>query len=313
MLAGVTGAGEPSGLERVAAAAVAALAGAYEGAQALVWRVDDDVPPALARVIRTAIESGGTARDETAAAAAIVVGGQPFGALAVHAPVPLPLGAAELAAALATALAAAAEHDALIASRERILAVNDAARRSFERDLHDGAQQRVIALALELRLAEAELPPSSRIEHAIERADQLLAQLRELSRALYPAILSEGGLRPALRALARQSAVPVRLAAEVDERLGEAVELAAYHVVAEALENAGRHAGAGTVAIRAQRRDGRLCIAVADDGRGGADPARGNGLTSLRDRVEALGGALRIASPAGGGTAITAELPPYPP
>jgi signal transduction histidine kinase len=200
---------------------------------------------------------------------------------------------------------------ALIASRERILAVNDAARRRLERRLHDGAQQRVIALALELRLAEAELP-APRIARAIERADQLLEELRELARTIYPAILTEGGLRPALRALARQSTVPVRLGIEVDERFAEAVELAAYHVVAEGLANAAEHAGATTVTIRAERSGDRLGFTVADNGRGGADPSRGCGLVSLSDRVDALGGTLAIVSRAGGGTTLSAELPAHP-
>ena len=205
----------------------------------------------------------------------------------------------------------AEERDALAASRERILAATDATRRRFERDLHDGAQQRLVTLGFELRLAESELPESvrPRIARAVERVEEILAELRELSRGLHPAILSEGGLRPALRALARRSAVPVRLANDLDQRFDERVELAAYYVVSEALANAAEHAGASVVDVRVELGDGRLRVAVADDGGGGADGRHGSGLTSLTDRVEALDGTLAVASPPGGGTTVTAELP----
>lgn len=181
---------------------------------------------------------------------------------------------------------------------ERILAANDADRRRLERRLHDGAQQRVIALTLELKLAAAETP-SPRIARAIERADQLLEELRELARTLYPAILTEGGLRPALRALARRSAVPVRLSVEIDERFADAVELAAYHVVADALAGA----EGAEIAIRVERADGQLRVTV--------DGAPGD-LTSAADRVEVLGGRLTTTGREGGGTTLSAELPPRP-
>ena len=181
---------------------------------------------------------------------------------------------------------------------ERILAANDADRRRLERRLHDGAQQRVIALTLELKLAAAETP-SPRIARAIERADQLLEELRELARTLYPAILTEGGLRPALRALARRSAVPVRLSVEIDERFADAVELAAYHVVADALAGA----EGAEIAIRVERADGQLRVTV--------DGAPGD-LTSAADRVEVLGGRLTTTGREGGGATLSAELPPRP-
>jgi signal transduction histidine kinase len=130
-----------------------------------------------------------------------------------------------------------------------------------------------------------------------------------MSRGIHPAILTEGGLRPALRALARRSPVPVRLELEVDSRLPQPVEVAAYFVVSEALANVAKHAQAAQVQVSAQVQAGRLKIMIRDDGRGGADPSRGSGLIGLTDRVEALGGTVRVSSPAGAGTQIAVELP----
>jgi signal transduction histidine kinase len=148
-------------------------------------------------------------------------------------------------------------------------------------------------------------------------ADELtgvLGELREVARGLHPAALAEGGLRPALRTLARRSAVPVRLDIGVDERLPEPIELAAYYVVAEALTNTVKHARATVIDVRAAAGDGVLRVDVRDDGRGGADPAGGSGLVGLTDRVEALGGRLVFNSPSGGGTALQVVLPlPSPP
>jgi signal transduction histidine kinase len=220
----------------------------------------------------------------------------------------------EFTALVATAISNVEARSALAASRQRIVVATDETRRRFERDLHDGAQQRLVSLALELRLAQQEAAPGlhERIAHSVEGINEVLEDLRELSSGLHPAILSEGGLRPALRALARRSAVPVRLHDTPRERFEERVEVAAYYVVSEALANAAKHAAASAVDVAVGRRDGWLTVSIRDDGRGGADASKGSGLVGLSDRVEALGGTLAIASAVGAGTAIEVELPLVP-
>jgi signal transduction histidine kinase len=220
----------------------------------------------------------------------------------------------EFTALIATAISNVEARAALAASRERIVVATDETRRRFERDLHDGAQQRLVSLALELRLAQQEAAPQlrDRIAHSVDGINEVLEDLRELSSGLHPAILSEGGLRPALRALARRSAVPVRLNDEPEERFEERVEVAAYYVVSEALANAAKHAGASVVEVSIARHDGWLTVSIRDDGSGGADATKGSGLVGLSDRVEALGGTIAIASAPGAGTAIEAELPLVP-
>jgi signal transduction histidine kinase/CHASE3 domain sensor protein len=215
---------------------------------------------------------------------------------------------------VATAIANLEARAALAASRARIVAATDEARRRFERDLHDGAQQGLVSLALELRGAEAMAPPGSddlkaQLAKVREGLTDVLERLRALSQGIHPAILSQGGLGAALRALARGSAVPTRLDVDVEERLDEQVEVAAYYVVSEALANAAKHAQASVAEVRVESRDGVLSLTVRDDGTGGADPAGGSGLTGLSDRVEAFGGKLAIDSPRGGGTSLHAELP----
>jgi signal transduction histidine kinase len=215
---------------------------------------------------------------------------------------------------VATAIANIEARAAVAASRARIVAATDEARRRFERDLHDGAQQRLVSLALELRGVEAMTPPEladvrAEIARVGDGVTGVLDDLRELSRGLHPAILAEGGLAPALRALARRSAVPVRLDAAVAGRLEHGVEVAAYYVVSEALANASKHAGASKVTIALAKQGGELVLSVADDGVGGADPARGSGLLGIIDRVEALGGSLALHSPQGGGTEVRGRLP----
>jgi signal transduction histidine kinase len=205
----------------------------------------------------------------------------------------------------------------LAASRARIVAAADQERRRIERDLHDGIQQRLVALVLDLRAVEAELPPDSAdVRSQLGRtADGLTAaldELRELSRGIHPAILSEGGLAPALKALSRRSSVPAELDADVPIRLREPVEVAAYYVVSEALTNAAKHAEASIVHIDAHLRDGRLRLAVRDDGVGGATRGSGSGLIGLTDRVEALGGTLSITGSPGQGTTLVADLPLEP-
>jgi signal transduction histidine kinase len=202
----------------------------------------------------------------------------------------------------------------LAASRARIVAAGDQARRRIERDLHDGTQQRLVSLVLDLRAAEAAVPPElSELKGQLARvADGLtgaLEDLRELSRGIHPAVLSEGGLVPALKALARRSAIPVELEVDVPSRLPEPVEVAAYYVVSEALANTAKHAHASVIHVRVQAGDDRLRLSVRDDGVGGAAAGRGSGLVGLTDRVQALGGTITIHSPAGQGTRLQIDLP----
>jgi signal transduction histidine kinase len=215
---------------------------------------------------------------------------------------------------VATAISNIEARSDLAASRARIVTATDQARRRFERDLHDGVQQRLVSLTLELRGADATALPESvdlraQLSHVSDGLTGVLDDLRELARGIHPAILSEGGLGPALRALARRSAVPTTLDINVTGRLAERVEVAAYYVVSEALTNAAKHAGASLAEIQVEARDGVLDLRIRDDGVGGADPAQGSGLIGLTDRVEALGGRIAIASPGGKGTSLHVELP----
>jgi signal transduction histidine kinase len=215
---------------------------------------------------------------------------------------------------LATAVGNAQSRTELAGSRTRIVAASDDARRRIERDLHDGTQQRLVSLGLELRLAQSMVPAGvPELETEIGRvADELtgvVEDLREIARGIHPAILSEGGLGPALRTLARRAAVAVELEVAGITRLPEPVEVAVYYVVSEALTHATRHAHASVVRVAVEERAGGLHLSVRDDGAGGADPARGSGLIGLRDRVEALGGSFEISSPPGQGTLVGVQLP----
>jgi signal transduction histidine kinase len=215
---------------------------------------------------------------------------------------------------LATAIANAESRSELAASRRRIVAASDEARRRIERDLHDGTQQRLVSLGLAAGAAQADAAAGrddlraelSRIRAGLADA---VAELQEFSRGIHPATLSEGGLGPALRSLARRSAVPVDLAVTRNARYPEPVEIAAYYVASEALANAMKHAQASHVEISLATRQGSLLLSIRDDGIGGADPAHGSGLAGLTDRVEALGGSIRVHSAAGAGTHITVDLP----
>ena len=223
-------------------------------------------------------------------------------------------GFTELAA---TAIANAEAHEALTASRARIVATADATRRRIERNLHDGAQQHLVSLALDLRAAEATAPPGAgelvrQLEEVAAGLDGVLEELREIARGLHPAILAQGGLRPALKTLARRSAVPVRLDIRVDGRLPEPVETAAHYTVSEALTNTAKHAHATAADIQVTETDGVLDVRVRDNGRGGANFSHGSGLLGLKDRAEALGGRLRLHSPPGAGTTLEIELPLQP-
>ena len=214
---------------------------------------------------------------------------------------------------IATAIANAETQAALTASRARIVATTDQTRRRIERDLHDGAQQRLVSLALQLREAQAALPAASelaqRLEGAVAEVNGVLEELREIARGIHPAVLTEGGLRPALRALARRSAVPVSLDVQVAGRLPEPVEIAAYYAVSEALTNVAKYAHASAAEVEVAVGDGVLRVDVRDDGRGGADFGRGSGLLGLKDRVEALGGWISLQSAAGAGTIMQIALP----
>ena len=220
-------------------------------------------------------------------------------------------GFTELAA---TAVANAQAQAELAASRARIVAVGDAARRRIQRNLHDGAQQRLITLSLGLQEAQAAVPAGAdelarRLEGAVTEVADVLAELLEIARGLHPAVLTDSGLRPALRALARRSGVPVSLDVQVKGRLPEPVEVAAYYAVAEALTNIAKYAGASAAEVEATADEGVLQVWVRDDGRGGADFGRGSGLAGLKDRIEALGGQISLHSPPGAGTTLQIALP----
>jgi signal transduction histidine kinase/ketosteroid isomerase-like protein len=213
---------------------------------------------------------------------------------------------------IATAIANAQNRAELIASRARIVAASDEARRRIERDLHDGAQQRLVALALRLRSAAAPLESNESGSEIRDVAAELMGvidELREICRGIHPAILSEAGLRPALLALGRRSAVSVDMDVRLDGRLPEPIEVGAYYVVSEMLTNVAKHAHASVVKVDAEASGGTLRLCVRDDGVGGADPVRGSGLVGLKDRIEALGGTLSLHSPAGAGTTVCCELP----
>jgi signal transduction histidine kinase len=220
-------------------------------------------------------------------------------------------GFTELAA---TAIANAETQSALAASRARIVATADATRRRIERNLHDGAQQRLVSLALELRAAEAaaaagtgDLAPE--LDRLAAGLDGVLADLREIARGLHPAVLTESGLAAALKTLARRAAIPVSVNIQIEGRLPEPVGTAAYYTIAEALTNAAKHASATAAEVEVTAGEGVLRVRVRDDGRGGANFGDGTGLVGLRDRAEVLGGHLRLDSPPGAGTTLEITIP----
>jgi signal transduction histidine kinase len=274
-------------------------------------RIDDyrDVPGAEVRLREGILSS---------VALPIHVNGQLWGMIAVGSgqaslPPDTEQRMTEFTELVATAVANAQSRAELITSRARIVAASDEVRRRIERDLHDGAQQRLVTLALRLRSAAE--PSSGRAELETEIAGVaaelmgVIDDLREISHGIHPAILSKAGLRPALRALGRRSAVPVELDVRVDGRLPEPVEVGAYYVVSEMLANAAKHARASMIQVDAETSGGMLRVRVHDDGIGGATPARGSGLLGLKDRIEALGGTFSVHSPAGRGTTVSCQLP----
>jgi PAS domain S-box-containing protein len=291
----------------------------YRTGRPVRYELDDGgAPPRLAEQMRA---WGVT----SLVAAPITVTGRLWGSVVavLKAPHSFPPGAEERLGAftrlISLALANEEAREQLAASRARLVSAGDEERRRLERNLHDGAQQRLVSVSLSLRLARARLPSDS------VAADELLAaanaelaialeELRELARGIHPAVLTERGLGPALESLADRTPLPVELERLPDERLPGQVEAAAYYVVSEALANVTKYADASTVSVRVAQEDGRAVVEVVDDGVGGADPEQGSGLRGLTDRVEALGGRLGVASRAGEGTRIHAEIPlPKPP
>ncbi len=250
----------------------------------------------------------------------ITVDGQLWGAMIVGTSGPDALPAdteaclTDFAELIATAIANAHARAELVASRARIVTASDNARRSIERDLHDGAQQRLVTLALQVRTLQMAIPQDpaelqSRIAGIGDGLRTASDELRELAHGVHPAILSRGGLRPALRDLGRRAPLPVEVHVDVPVRLPQAVEIAAYYTVAEALTNAAKHAQASVVTVNVDTDATSLRISVADDGVGGASLDAGSGLLGLEDRVAALGGKLRLTSTAGAGTTMVAEMP----
>jgi signal transduction histidine kinase len=250
----------------------------------------------------------------------IVVGGTVWGSIcaASTAEEPFPSDTEErlgrFRELVATSISNAIMREELAASRARVIAAADDARRRIERDLHDGAQQQLVTLAVALRRAQAKIPGGSdELRADLSRvADGLttaVEELREISRGIHPAVLTEGGLSPAVKALGRRSAVRVKLDVHLEHRLPERLEVAAYYAVSEALTNASKHAGATRVWVSLHVDDDTLHVAIRDDGAGGADASRGSGLTGLRDRIEALSGRIQLHSPPGRGTRIDVEIP----
>jgi signal transduction histidine kinase len=190
----------------------------------------------------------------------------------------------------------------------------DEGRHRIERDLHDGVQQRLVSLGLELRAAEAMVPAElemlrAQLSQTARDLGEVMTDVQEVSRGLHPPVLSTSGLGPALRALARRSAVPVKVNVHLDQRLAERFEVAVYYIVSEALTNAAKHARASVVHIDLEKEDAIVRLCIRDDGAGGADPSRGSGLIGLIDRVEVLGGTIEIVSPLGNGTSLLVRIP----
>jgi signal transduction histidine kinase len=278
-------------------------------------RVDSytNAPGPLAATVREAgIQSG--------VGCPIIVGGRLWGAMVAVTSQrqPIPAGAELRLAAftelVATAISNTQARADLTASRARIVEAADETRKQIERDLHDGVQQRLVSLALDLRGAGAMLPSELEDAHAeLSRLEEgligVLDELRDISRGIHPAILSQGGLEPALKTLARRSPVPVTIVVRTDRRMPDRVEVASYYLVSEALTNAAKHSRASEVHVDVEQANGLVRLSIRDDGIGGADPGRGSGLTGLADRIDALGGTIEITSPPGNGTALLVTLP----
>jgi signal transduction histidine kinase len=279
------------------------------------YRVDDwsDVTGPIAEFVR------GQLGVRSSVGCPIVVEGRLWGALVIHSkddrfPVDTEARLLNFTGLVATAIANAESRAELAASRARVIAAADDARRRIERDLHDGAQQRLVTLSVALRTIEATMPDVSDSQRAeVARiADGLgaaIEELQELSRGIHPAVLTQGGLAPALKALRRRSPIHVTLVICFEHRLPDQIEAAAYYTVSEALTNASKHANATGVWVDVELMENTLHLSIRDDGVGGTDPSRGSGLTGLKDRIEALGGRIRIDSASGSGTLIEVDIP----
>jgi signal transduction histidine kinase len=258
--------------------------------------------------------------DRFVIAAPVIVNARLLGALTAHRPGedPFPAGAeirlrnfSDLAA---QSIANEQAHEEMRASRARIMRAADAAREKLERNLHDGAQQRLVAVSISLRLALSKLAESPTEAHSLlsaasDELTQAMEELRELARGIHPSVLTERGLGPAIQVLASRAPLPVTVENELDERLPSSVEAAAYYVVSESLTNVAKYAEASQVAVRVCCQNGDAHVEVVDDGIGGADASRGTGLRGLADRVEALDGQLGVESPSSGGTRVWAKIP----
>jgi signal transduction histidine kinase len=250
-------------------------------------------------------------------ASPIIVEGRLWGTATVSTNEPLPAHADErlekFTELLATAIANADSRDQLTASRARIVAASDDARRRIERDLHDGVQQHLVSLGLELAAMKADPPTGDALKEQLARVTEevrsVLDALVETARGIHPAILAHGGLEPALRGLSRRFPLPVELHTRIDQPLPAGVEVAAYYVVSESLTNIAKYAHASLVRIQATTDEDVLTLVVADDGVGGATLGKGSGLVGLQDRIETLGGTMSIDSSAGNGTRIAVALP----
>jgi signal transduction histidine kinase len=296
--------------------------------------IDLDGDTVIARVLRSGTPeraeyagAGGTLAEKLqsagyrgAVAAPVLVGGRLWGCLAAgtRSPASLTAGAerrlGDFAELVAQAIANTEAHEELAASRARIVQAGDAERRRLERNLHDGAQQRLVSVALDLRVIHATLAKDPQkagelLDAAQEQLAQGLDDLRELARGIHPAVLTDRGLGPALESLAIRAPVPVEITEIPDERLAGPVEAAAYYVVAEAITNVAKYAQASHATVSVRRDNGRAMVTVADDGVGGADPSKGSGLRGLADRLEALNGSLDVESSVAHGTRISAEIP----
>jgi signal transduction histidine kinase len=286
----------------------------------LVWEYGHTVRIDYTQVSGPGAERARAAGFRSAVAAPIMVGGRVWGAAvmgstkALSFPPDTEARVADFTDLVAVAIANAQARLDLTASRKRIVDAADDTRRRLERDLHDGAQQRLVSLAIQLSTAAMLVPPDAivlrtHITDITTGLAQVGGELRDISRGIHPAILTKGGLRPALKGLARRSAVPVELDVDVPRALPDTIAVAAYYVVAEALTNVARHANASVVTLRVRAVGDNLAIVIRDDGIGGADPAEGTGLLGLRDRVETIGGQMRIDSPRGLGTWLEVTIP----
>jgi PAS domain S-box-containing protein len=278
-------------------------------------RHDDDYTNAPGPVAKTLRQMGVV----SVIATPIVVDGRLWGALAIASQIgPLPADTeprmVDFTELIGTAIVNTETRTQLLASRARVVAAADETRRRIERDLHDGTQQQLVALAVALRAAEAEVPLElPDLKAALGETAAGLARatedLQTISRGIHPTILSRGGIGPALRTLARRAGVPVKLDLSGPVRLPERVEVATYYVVSEGVSNATKHAQASAVHVELKVENALVEVSIRDDGVGGADPDRGSGLVGLRDRVEALGGTIDTTSPPGQGTCLLAQIP----